>query len=61
MLAPFVWRGAPPTVRRPESDPALMGATKRQLLERELRALQQERPRDHVAEAMVRAKLSRTR
>jgi len=60
MLASYTWKGAP-VVRRPEPDNSCMGATKRQLLERELRALQQERPRDHVAEAMVRAKLATTR
>jgi len=60
MLASYTWKGAP-VVRRPGQDPALMGATKKQLLERELRSLQQERPRDMVAEALVRAKLATLR
>lgn len=59
-MQPYIWKGAP-VVRRPGTDPALMGATKKQLLERELRALQQERPRDMVAEALVRAKLATLR
>jgi hypothetical protein len=53
----YTWRLAP-TIRRAEPD-GLHGITVKQALERELRSLQQERPRDPVAEAMVRAKLAR--
>lgn len=56
MLA-YQWKLAP-VVRRAAPD-GLFGITVKQSLERELRALQQERPRDPVAEAMVRAKLAR--
>jgi len=56
MLAQYVWRGAP-VVRRPGTDPALMGATPLQLLQRDRDALRQERPLDLAALALVEAKI----